>query len=487
MSKRPAFCFFLAALACATVSAEARDWTLEDAVAAPFMDDVRISPDGAYALLHVVNVDVTKNAESGTYRLVRIADGTSTAVAAGLEQPRWSPSGASIAWLRGAAGGATHITITDSRGLHPRDLTHDARAIVGMAWSPRGDRIAAVETPARTAARAARVRWMNAESDYLDTLPPKRDVYVVDAKSGRQTRVTNDSWSYGGPVTDHDPSWSPDGAYLALVRQPTPRYGSSTRNTSPSTYAKARRSRSSARFFRIPARLIVEPHGGPQCADDAAFDAFGLYLAAHGYAYFRPGPRGSDGYGDWSYKAIVGNWGEGPAADIESGIDALLARGIGRADRIYVEGGSYGGYMTTWLVSRGNRYRAAVAEVPVTNMLLDYTLSESPNITRRFFGAKPSLDQALLARESPLSYAKDVHAPLLIMIGLRDTRAPYPQAIEYYKTVEEAGGDTRLFADSQAGHGPDDPQGALLWLRTMLGWLTAHGAPPLPGAMLPPG
>ena len=70
------------------------------------------------------------------------------------------------------------------------------------------------------------------------------------------------------------------------------------------------------------APLVVEPHGGPQCSDDSSIDGFAQYFATNGYAFFRPDPRGSDGYGDWSYKAIVGNWGEGPAADDLAGVDA---------------------------------------------------------------------------------------------------------------------------------------------------------------------
>jgi dipeptidyl aminopeptidase/acylaminoacyl peptidase len=231
--------------------------------------------------------------------------------------------------------------------------------------------------------------------------------------------------------------------------------------------------------------LVVEPHGGPQCADDSAFDPFGQFLAAHGYAFFRPNPRGSDGYGDWSYKAIVGDWGAGPMADVLAGVDAVLASGVSNERRLYLEGGSYGGYLTAWITTHSNRFQAAAAQVPVTNLLLEYTLSESPNIMRRFFGDRPAADRDLLARESPLTYAADEHTPLLLTIGLRDTRAPYPQAIEFFKTVAENGGETRLLADSLAGHGPDDPRGTILWGEATLAWFAAHGAPPIPGVAMP--
>jgi dipeptidyl aminopeptidase/acylaminoacyl peptidase len=75
--------------------------------------------------------------------------------------------------------------------------------------------------------------------------------------------------------------------------------------------------------------------------------------------------------------------------------------------------------------------------------------------------------------------------PLLVMIGLLDTRAPYVQAIEFYKAVAEAGTEARLLADAQAGHGPGDPKGILLWQQATVGWFAAHGGPAIPGAALP--
>jgi dipeptidyl aminopeptidase/acylaminoacyl peptidase len=229
------------------------------------------------------------------------------------------------------------------------------------------------------------------------------------------------------------------------------------------------------------APLVVEPHGGPQCANDSSFQGFGQYVATNGLAYFRPDPRGSDGYGDWSYKAIVGNQGEGPMADDLAGVDAVLASGVGDKDRLFIEGGSYGGYLTSWIVTHDHRFKAAVAAVPVTDLLLEYTLTESPNIVRRFFGARPALDQALMARESPITYAGAARTPLLVVIGLLDTRTPYAQAIEFYKAVAEHGTEARLLADSKAGHGPQDPQGTIQWMAATMAWFAAHGAPATPG------
>jgi dipeptidyl aminopeptidase/acylaminoacyl peptidase len=233
------------------------------------------------------------------------------------------------------------------------------------------------------------------------------------------------------------------------------------------------------------APLVVEPHGGPQCADDAQFTPYAQYLASHGYAYFRPDPPGSDGYGDWSYKAIVGDWGPTPMAADLAGIDAVNASGVGDPARTFIEGASYGGYLTSWIETHTDRFRAAVAQVPVTDLMLEYTLSESPNITRRFFGDKPTTDPKLLAAQSPLTFVAQARTPVLVMAGLADTRAPYMQAIEFYKALVENGAPARMLADPIAGHGPNDPQGAMEWWSAVTAWIAEHGGIAVPDARLP--
>ena len=501
--------------------------------------------------------------------------------------------------------------------------------------------------------------WFTGETDYHGTRPPRRTLWLVDVASGVQRQITtsSDSWSYGGPVTDHDPSWSPRGDRVAVVRQPTPTYGDfehaqyvtvelddgsvtqivnhpffaypnsaapafgpdgalaythtwdgelaaredvfvngrdvsapldrdlwscsngsmawqsgmlvmnlldgvamrlyaldptgatgpkaltaddgsvvaysvardgtiayiwTTGDRLPELYVRTtgRQTRQVTHLLHLPADLPVATtqtftwndsaghtlHGlltkpssaaasvrrssSSRTADrsaptQSALMATAQFLASNGYAYFKPDPPGSDGYGDWSYKAIVGNWGPLPMAADFAGIDALLNSGVSDPKRTFIEGGSYGGYLTSWVVTHSERFRAAVAEVPVTNLQLEYALTESPNIVRRFFGEKPMTDPALLAQQSPQSYVAQERTPLLLIIGLRDTRAPYVAAIEFYKALLENGAPVQLLADPLAGHGPGDPQGFIDWWSAAAAWFARYGGLAIPDAKLP--
>ncbi len=652
------FICFAVLLAISAGVANARPWTLRDATATGFIDEVQLSPDGTQAVIGVGHPNFKDDSFDTGYELVDIANGAMRQLSSVLTHPRWSPDSKRIAWMAPDAKGNASIVVTDTRGVTLRKYPQATRNVIGFAWAPNGSSIAAVETSGKTMS-VPRFHWMNLENDYRDTRPAQRDVWIVDVGSGATRRLTGDGWSYGGPETDHDPSWSADSKQLVVVRQPTPVYGDfehaqyvaletasadpkqvvdhpffayphsaapafapagsqiayahswdgklpsredvfvnghdvsasldrdlwscangsmmwskgglivdlldgvsmrlyqldpsgaaepkaltsdagsaetfSVSNTGRIAYIWSTPTQPNELYVRDPdgatrqvthlitlprdlpiaqtrlftwsdgsghtlhgqltlpsngaslrtAPVVVEPHGGPQCADDAAFDGFAQYLASYGYVYFRPDPPGSDGYGDWSYKAIVENWGAVPMAADFAGLDALDASGIGDPARTFIEGGSYGGYLTSWIVTHSTRFRAAVAQVPVTDLLQEYALSESPNITRRFFGDKPASNQALLTSESPLTFASQEKTPLLIIAGLADTRAPYMQAIEFYKTLAENGAPVRMIADSKAGHGPNDPQGLMEWLGATMAWIAQNGGIVIPDASLP--
>jgi dipeptidyl aminopeptidase/acylaminoacyl peptidase len=174
-------------------------------------------------------------------------------------------------------------------------------------------------------------------------------------------------------------------------------------------------------------------------------------------------------------------------ADVMAGIDAMAAAQSIDPERLFLYGASYGGYLTSWIVTHTDRFRAAVAAIPVTDLALNYTLTQSPNIQRRFFGPKPIADnQEVFADQSPVRYARSLHTPLLLVAGLKDTRAPYTQTIAFFKILREEGKEVALLAYPNAGHGPDNPLGTLDWTAHIAGWFAAHGGVSIGDSKPPP-
>lgn len=222
--------------------------------------------------------------------------------------------------------------------------------------------------------------------------------------------------------------------------------------------------------------LLVELHGGPQCADNLSFSAAAEYFATNGYAFFRPNPRGSDGYGDWSYKSIINDWAYGPSEDVLKGVEAVESLASIDTSRMYVEGSSYGGYLTSWLATHDSPFRAAVAGVPVEDLAFQSALSRSPGITERFFGPEPLRANAERLRDqSPLTHAADLRIPLLILSDLDDNQAPYPQAIMFYKTALQNHKEVQLVGYPGLGHGFGDPLNFVDWYHRIAKWFAGHG------------
>jgi dipeptidyl aminopeptidase/acylaminoacyl peptidase len=407
------------------------------AVALPGTASPVFSPHGA-RVAYIHTHDGTYAARSDVF-----VDGVD--VSAASDRDFWSCGSTQLAW----SGDALLATALDGVSTRLFSLSPGERS--ARALTPASGSVSSVSVSA-----AGRIAYA------FSTPASTPELYVANADGSGAHALTHSGLPQGlRPPRTSVVGWSIDGhdlvGQLALPE-----------NASPQT------------------PLIVEPHGGPQCADDSSFSAQAAYFASNGYAFFRPSPRGSDGYGDWSYKSIVNDFGAGPMRDVLAGIDAVEARGVSDPRRIFVEGGSYGGYLTTWMVTHGKRFRAAVAQFPVTDLALDYELSESANITKRFFGPRPVAQNAeVMERESPVRFAADMDTPLLLVAGMLDKRAPYPQTIAFYKALVDYGKDARMLLYPEMGHGPGTPRGLEdLYARTG-GWFAAHGGLALPDAILP--
>ena len=202
-----------------------------------------------------------------------------------------------------------------------------------------------------------------------------------------------------------------------------------------------------------PLPLLLDIHGGPHNAWNAAADEAHLYhqeLAARGWAVLVLNSRGSDGYGEEFYLGVAGAWGVADAADFLEPIDVLVAEGSVDPRRLAVTGYSYGGFMTCFLTAHDERFAAAVAGGPVSDLVSAIGTSDEGRLIGRYEleGRLPAQAAAM----SPVARVDRVRTPTLILHGGADLRCPVGQAQQWHAALREAGVRTRLVLYPGAAH-----------------------------------
>jgi dipeptidyl aminopeptidase/acylaminoacyl peptidase len=186
--------------------------------------------------------------------------------------------------------------------------------------------------------------------------------------------------------------------------------------------------------------MILTIHGGP--AGQLGFDwyhEFQVY-AAHGWAVFFTNPRGSTGYGEKFARGIELNWGGNDYVDIMTGVDAILAKYPWiDSNRLGVTGGSYGGFMTNWIISHTTRFTAAVTLRGISNFISDDGTRDGAYGHKDDFGGTLFENFDLYWNASPLKYAKNVKTPTLILHSDMDFRVPIEQGEQWFRALRHFG------------------------------------------------
>ena len=186
--------------------------------------------------------------------------------------------------------------------------------------------------------------------------------------------------------------------------------------------------------------LIVEVHGGPHTMYANTFFHEMQLLASRGYGVLYVNPRGSHGYSQAFVDGVRGDYGGGDYEDIMAGVDYALANFEWiDGNRLGVTGGSYGGFMTNWIVGHTNRFKAAVTQRSISNWISFYGVSDIGYYFNEWqhFADMKSVDK--LWDFSPLKYAEHVETPLLILHSEKDFRCPIEQAEQFYITLKSLG------------------------------------------------
>jgi dipeptidyl aminopeptidase/acylaminoacyl peptidase len=186
-----------------------------------------------------------------------------------------------------------------------------------------------------------------------------------------------------------------------------------------------------------PPPLVTEIHGGPHTLYGWSPVLEFQILAGSGMSVFYCNPRGSEGYGRAFNEANLRDWGPGPMRDVIGGIDALVEAGLADPERLGVTGGSYGGYLTNWIVAHDDRFRAAIACRSVSDMTMLFLTGDisGGDWAKLEFGATPWDDPAYFREISPLTYAHQIKTPLLIQHSERDLRTTVGQAEALFTVV----------------------------------------------------
>lgn len=230
---------------------------------------------------------------------------------------------------------------------------------------------------------------------------------------------------------------------------------------------------------KYPAVLRI--HGGPHSAYGDVFTHYHYLLAARGYVVVWTNPRGSQGYGESFTKAVVGDWGGKDSRDILMGLDHAIAQGFIDPERVAVTGGSYGGFMTNWLITHTNRFRCAVTEVCVSNLYSFWGTSDIGATWGELeWGANPWDDPDRLLMQSPLAFVRNVNTPVLITANEEDHRCPVEQSEQFYMALRKLGKEARFLRFTESSHtmgSNGKPKQRLERFRRLLAWFDLYLQP----------
>jgi len=402
------------------------------------------------------------------------------------DNPKFSPDGQWVAFEHDAGDtrwpGRSEIYVMSINGGAPRKLgdTFDNQANL-WGWSADGKEIYFTETE-RTSPR----------------------VFAMPVSGGKPRPITTGSGIFGGA------SFSKDTKMLAVVHQ-TPEQlpqvvVSSALKFAPTKITSVNRDFPALAMGRtevikwkskdgkeieglvtypvhyVSTRkypLVLNIHGGPAGVFTENYTgASSIYplqaFAAANYVILRPNPRGSSGYGVEFRRANINDWGFGDYDDDIGGVDLLIEKGIVHPDSLGVCGWSYGGYMTSFIITRTKRFKAASVGAGVTNLMSFTGTADIPGFLPDYFLGQPWDNLAAYQKHSAMFNVKGVSTPTLILHGEKDLRVPLSQGQEFYNALKQQGCPVQMVVYPRTPHGPQEPKFILDIGNRLLDWFDLY-------------
>ncbi|MGB2672956.1 MAG: S9 family peptidase [Candidatus Acidiferrum sp.] len=432
------------------------------------VSDARWSPDGSHitftanptprlddiALQTVWILD----AASGTQRkLMETTDPTHTA--------RWSPDGKWIAYLSssGLLIYKENLFVVEAGGGAPKKLSGSFELNAGEPiWSTDGKeiyfssddhealRVFAADVAAGTirpltgTTGVASVAEISANGKTAvgtlgDATHPD-DVFRSDLSFGSLERITNQN------------AWLAEYALGAseVVRWKSSKDGMEIDGivTKPVDFDGSR---------KVP--FLLNPHGGPTGASLLSFSATEQIMAANGFIVLQPNFRGSTGRGEKFATANQNDWGDGDFKDDMSGVQAMVDKGWADPERLGAFGWSYGGYMTMWIDTQTDRFKAISPGAGLPDLYSMYSQTDIHRYLTMFLGLKAPWDNFQEYWDhSPMKFVGNVKTPTMILHGQADTRVPIPQAEEFYRALYEKHVPVEYVTYPRENHGFVEPR-----------------------------
>ena len=340
--------------------------------------------------------------------------------------PTWSPDGSHL-YFSGGTGGNTHLFRVPAGGGMVEQVTSGDRRLGSFSYSSDFSRMAFRAT---------------------DPVRPG-DIWIADTNGASESQLTDVNAELLAELALSAPDRllfnSPDGTGIEGWILPARGYAGGGQAIGPGA-----RGGGQAAF-----PLILVIHGGPHGSygNDFSFDR--QLLAAQGYMVLYTNPRASTGYGEDFRWGTWGGWGFKDYEDVMAGVDHAIANYDIDTERMGVTGYSYGGYMTNVVITKTDRFAAAIAGASISNWVSDYGVADIPRTKESEFFGPPWEERGLenLMRSSPIIYAKGVSTPTMFVHGESDHRVPIEEAEQMYVALRKQQVPARFVRYPDSYHG----------------------------------
>jgi dipeptidyl aminopeptidase/acylaminoacyl peptidase len=223
--------------------------------------------------------------------------------------------------------------------------------------------------------------------------------------------------------------------------------------------------------------LIVTIHGGPHGQQGPGFNLKNQVYAAHGFATLMVNYRGSTGYGQKFADAVFGDQNGNEAQDVLYGLSAAMRRNLWiDRDRLGVEGVSYGGQLSAWLITQTNIFKAAIPIAAITNLVSYNYMTYYNQYEQMEWGIFPHQGNLMdiLWQRSALKYVAQVHTPVMLMHGENDNDVPIAEAEQFYIALKDVGVETVMVRYPREGHGLREPKHQVDSIDRSIAWYEKH-------------